>query len=356
MKDEALRVTWLCLEWPTIDKHVGGVGRYTHRLGGEISREVRLTVVSGPNPRPIDGVEFVEMSLPTSRLGRYYAAAVLARKLVRETAPDVVHSHGDDWALRHQAPLVRSFYGTSWGEAMSSTGLRRLNHVVLAGTEWISKQRSDLRIGIAPESADWFDCHAVMPPFVAPELVEGARKSSQPTVAFIGAHQGRKQGWLAEKIVGDLRDRSPQSPRLIVVGPQDDAANWAPWVEHHAGLDDREVAALVTSAWILISPSTYEGFGIPILEALAHSTRVVALSNPGSNYIAGEGSHGLPLVVEDSAEELAQAVQRALTNPPDLANDERGAARQLVATMEREGSASRLVAFYRELARDAGAR
>jgi glycosyltransferase involved in cell wall biosynthesis len=44
---------------------------------------------------------------------------------------------------------------------------------------------------------------------------------------------------------------------------------------------------------VYASPSTYEGFGLPYLEAMACGTVVVATRNPGSLEVLGDGEYGL---------------------------------------------------------------
>jgi glycosyltransferase involved in cell wall biosynthesis len=64
-------------------------------------------------------------------------------------------------------------------------------------------------------------------------------------------------------------------------------------VRYLVGVDDHELAALYRKAWIYASPSTYEGFGLPYLEAMACGTPVVASPNPGSHEVLAGGACGL---------------------------------------------------------------
>src|SRR5690606_2157714 len=146
-----------------------------------------------------------------------------------------------------------------------------------------SASRATLKLGIAPESLELLGCDAILPPYFG--VPAGMREPSEtPTVAFIGSFGGRKQGSVAQAAVGELR-AALGDVGLTVIGPASDAASWAPWVEHRSGLSDDEVADALRRSWVLVSPSAYEGFGIPVLEALDHGLPVVAHPNPGSTYL-----------------------------------------------------------------------
>ncbi len=59
---------------------------------------------------------------------------------------------------------------------------------------------------------------------------------------------------------------------------------------------------------MLVSPSTYEGFGLPPLEAMASGTPVVAVRCGAVEEVCGDAA----LLVEDSPSALADAVVRVL--------------------------------------------
>jgi glycosyltransferase involved in cell wall biosynthesis len=63
-------------------------------------------------------------------------------------------------------------------------------------------------------------------------------------------------------------------------------------VTYHTGVGDLELARLYQRAWVYASPSSYEGFGLPYVEAMACGTAVVAIPNPGSCEILADGRYG----------------------------------------------------------------
>jgi phosphatidylinositol alpha-mannosyltransferase len=101
---------------------------------------------------------------------------------------------------------------------------------------------------------------------------------------------GRKRGrFLLDAFVQHVQPRCP-SASLTIVGPE---GTPHPGVTYLTGVDDEELAVLYRQAWVYASPSTYEGFGLPYLEAMACGTAVVATENPGSVEVLEDGVYGL---------------------------------------------------------------
>ena len=77
-------------------------------------------------------------------------------------------------------------------------------------------------------------------------------------------------------------------------------------------IDEEDKAAIMKGARVFCFPSLYEGFGIPILEAMAVGTPVIASDIPPHREIAGESA----LFFEPkSPEDLAGKIQKIFDNP-----------------------------------------
>ncbi|MFL5946125.1 MAG: glycosyltransferase family 4 protein [Gaiellaceae bacterium] len=96
--------------------------------------------------------------------------------------------------------------------------------------------------------------------------------------------------------------------KLIVVGPKKDAALVAELERRGADVrgyvPKEELVRLYQSAAALVFPSRYEGFGLPVVEAMACGTPVVAAPEPALREVAGDAA-----VITD---DLAEGVRRAL--------------------------------------------
>lgn len=75
---------------------------------------------------------------------------------------------------------------------------------------------------------------------------------------------------------------------------------------------DEDLPALYSSAAVFAFPSWYEGFGLPVLEAMACGTPVVAADNSSLPEVVGSG--GLLIDAADT-DQLARALGRVLTEP-----------------------------------------
>ena len=90
-----------------------------------------------------------------------------------------------------------------------------------------------------------------------------------------------------------------------------DRAEPAAGIHHVVRPSDEQLATLMQEAWVMCLPSTYEGFGIPYIEAMAAGTAVVATPNVGARYVLDDGRAG----VLSSDEDLGRALVRTLVDP-----------------------------------------
>ncbi len=182
---------------------------------------------------------------------------------------------------------------------------------VLTGSE---QTRTDLvehyrvppgKVTLIPYGAD--------PAFVA----EGPRHDGARYALFVGALHARKDPLAAVEALALLDD----DLRLVVVGPDKGSGNDLRAAVARLGLEQRidlhghvtkeELAALYRGAQCLVFPSRYEGFGLPIVEAMASGTPVVTTAAGATTEVAGDAA----VVVEPgNPVALAGGIERALAD------------------------------------------
>jgi len=126
---------------------------------------------------------------------------------------------------------------------------------------------------------------------------------------FVSAIEPRKQP-LAAIDAADAVGR-----KLVVVGPPKDAELAAELARRGADVrgyvPKEELVRLYQSAACLVFPSRYEGFGLPVVEAMACGTPVVAAPEPALQEVAGDAA----IFTDD----LAEGITRALSERGRLA-------------------------------------
>ena len=110
-------------------------------------------------------------------------------------------------------------------------------------------------------------------------------------------------------------------------------------------VDDEELAALYRGARCLVFPSLYEGFGLPVIEAMACGTPVVTSRGGATEEVAGGAAL---LVAPGDGDALTDALAHLLGDESARRTlSEAGRARAATMTWEATGRAT--LAAYREL-------
>ncbi len=220
---------------------------------------------------------------------------------------DILHYHGDDYLCRGSFRRVRTFYGSAFFEAVfAARPLRFFRQALFYALEWISCLRRGKRVGISritrralPLVSDVIPCGVPLDRFIPP-----LEKPADPTILFLGDLDSRKRGRLLLSAFPAVVARV-SSAKLCVVGPQQCAGNN---VLFRGQLAEESLVHEFRSAWVYCCPSSYEGFGVPLLEAMACGAVVVACDNAGVREIVSHNYNGLLCQPESIADVLVRVL------------------------------------------------
>lgn len=136
-----------------------------------------------------------------------------------------------------------------------------------------------------------------------------------PFVLSVGAEEKRKNYVLLARAMRSVVE-TQRGTTLVLAGPRRHAAapsTDSPWMQTLGFVSDADLGALYRNAAALVMPSTYEGFGLPVLEAMRLGTPVICARSSSLPEVAGEAA----LWVEpDDAADLASAISRVLSDEP----------------------------------------
>ena len=346
----------------------GGTARYTRELGAALAR------TSGPrdqvtgwcgwsadlSPGAIDGMLGPHrLALPRVALARAWAAGagpvprncdvvhaptllapprrrrplvVTIHDAVPWTHPETLTAHGGDWhrtmarrAQRADAIVVPT---RAVADALGSViSPRRIEVVALGPTEalLIAPADAGARRASLALPAEYAIVVATAEPRKGLDVALDAWAESSPLpLAVVGP-----RGWGEFDLSAEVKRRGLSSAVLPL-----------------GQLDDVDLAAALHGATMMVAPSRAEGFGLPVLEAMAAGIPVVLSDDPAQVEVAGGSGVVVPI---GDASALAAAVAHLYASPEARAAGSTGGLARAKA-FSWDGAATSLWALYRELA------
>lgn len=311
MTERPLRIAMISYYLPSGSKI--GVGYQVHELATELVRRGHMVDVFSECP-PVEGATYCHRRIELTGWLRTFRFATRLRR-VDFSSYDVLHAHGDDyWMWRRRVPRhVRTLHGSCFEEALRIRGAKeRLRMVILGFSEVLASLVADETVTVSPGTRRWTPwVRGVIPNGVDTDRFRPREvpRTPHPTILFVGTWGGRKRGGeLARIFTESVRPAVPDAELLMVT--QDAPANPGDGIRVLGRLSDEDLADAYSRAWVFCLPSTYEGFGIPYVEAMASGLPVVATPNVGSRYVTRDGAAGVLCGIED----LGASVADLLTN------------------------------------------
>ena len=197
-------------------------------------------------------------------------------------------------------------------------GHARRADAVVVPSEYTARQVVD-RLGVGRDRI--YVCPAGAPTWLAQS--QRSTSTEQRYVLFVGTLEPRKNVGVLLDAYASLLGRGVAVPRLVLAGrATPDATDWldrvkraplAGRVEHRGYLAPEDRATLYAGARLLVMPSLDEGFGLPVLEAMAAGVPVVASRRGSLPEVAGDAA---VFVDPADVDGLAQAIERVLHDEP----------------------------------------
>lgn len=258
-----------------------GIGRFSSELQKRLPGLVPLRIM-GAKLSPFDPLAST-LALAGRTQGCYFSPGFnppLASPIpLAFTIHDLVHLR-----VPQESSIVRRLYYASVVRPAARRAWRLLTvseHSRREIAEWAGLPAESIRVvgnGVAPE-------------FTA----GGPLADREPYLLHVGRRAGHKnvdgllRGFAASKARGQLR--------LVFTGDPDEAtqqaarrAGIADRVRFSGPVDDTGLVQLYQRSLALVFPSLHEGFGLPVLEAMATGTPVITSDTTSMPEVAGEGN------------------------------------------------------------------
>lgn len=281
----------------------GGSGSYVVELVRALTPDTGLDLVGvaarhgRERPPQLPGsLRVVRSRLPRAAL--YRAWSTVRRPRVEAVTGPVDVLHATTWAVPgHRAPLVVTVHDLAF--------LREPAHFTRHGNAFFRRSwdvvRAEAARVVVPSETTAADCVAhgmdrarirVIPHGVRPDAVSDARRArwrerfgvARPYVLWCGTLEPRKN--VPRLVDAYARAALEIGADMVLVGP----TGWGDTSElvsralaklpagtvHLLGrLDDEDLQTAFSGALVFAFPSLWEGFGMPVLEAMAHGVPVV---------------------------------------------------------------------------------
>lgn len=229
-----------------------------------------------------DALHFSDWMYPPQRAG-----------LRSTTIHDLVPLHHPEWVT----PRTLSMHGSKYRNAARTCDLVFVNSTYTGRDVAATLGVPEERIRVAPPGVEpCFRADGERADLGRPYVLTAATLEPRKNLDTLVAAHGLLDGGLALAVAGG--EGWGERPRLEGSG-----------VLPLGYVTNVRLAALYRGASVFVYPSRFEGFGIPIVEAMASGTPVVASSHPSMDEASGEAAVRFD---PDSPEELAAAVGRAL--------------------------------------------
>jgi len=218
----------------------------------------------------------VAQSLDCLHVPHYNAPLLWKRKLV-VTVHDLIHLHFSDYL---SSPLAR------WYAKTMLPQITRKADAIIAVSEYTKKDLVET-LDVDPKKVTVIH-HGVSPNFLDQNGGQSHKQDHEaPYFLYVGLMKRHKNLGVLLSAFQNMKKRLGESGgRLYLVGTPDrkqaDVRKWLSTIDQDpdisllTNIEDHELKDFYHNATALVFPSLYEGFGFPLIEAMASRTAVIA--------------------------------------------------------------------------------
>lgn len=326
-----------------------GIGSYAENLLAQfqtVAPEIRFTAVLQSDDAPLrDAIpsRFRILQVPARlcRLLPFRLAAeqVLLPLLARRCRADVIHSlhyslpqfsagakrvvtmHDmTAYVLPHMHPQIKGTYM----RLFIRQAIRHADHLIFVSQSALDECRRWFGLPLPNATVIHHGKSDVFRPDGSAQELAAVRARYQlpeQYLLYLGTLEPRKNVPLLLRAFAELSRRHPEV-RLVIAGKKGwyfdeifhtaEALHLQDRVLFTGYVDEPDKAALIRGALLFIYPSLHEGFGIPVLEAMASGVATIAGDRTSIPEIAGDGAL---LINPESLPELIDALELLYSNP-----------------------------------------
>ncbi len=329
--------------------------RYSVFLGERrfASQRLALHYSRWPTYRPMVRILWEQLALPI---------------VLRQTGVDLLHAMAFAGPLAAPCPFVVTIYDLSflrypgafrpWNRCylsrFTAVSARRARRVI-AISESTKRDVVDL-LGVPADRVDVVYCgtdeffHPL--PAAAVDRFRRERALPERFILFLGTLEPRKNVQALVRAYGRWHAAEPDIPKLVVGGGKGwyydqiftevETLGLTGEVIFPGYIGQEELPLWYNAADLFVYPSRFEGFGLPVLEAMACGTPVVTSNVSSLPEVAGDAAL---LVPPDDEAQLIEAMRRALSDKA-LRQEMRAKGQAHAATFTWERTARQTAAIY----------
>ena len=289
-------------------REVDGVARYLIGLLGELpklDRSIRFTILTLSDSESSLPGSIFELDNVSRRVVSYHGPTpkqhLLTPRIIREVKPDIYHHPQFDLPYFINVPTIVTIHDLKYifkPEFLKGAG--RLKSYYIRRSILSSARRAEHVIAVSGNTLEdlvslcGLDRSKVSVIYHGVDLKVDAGsqdlpqtlRTERPYLLFVGTRRPHKNITGLIRAFGLLRKDKHHDIELVIAGkgyadysePESLTAelDLKPYIHFFDFVPDEYLPALYEKADVFVLPSFYEGFGIPVIEAMAQGTPVVA--------------------------------------------------------------------------------